>query len=208
MSVCVSQTLHGQEMDSGKMKTFLISLLYFLVGLFVVTSTLGCFVMFALVVVDVVDTGDCLPKWQAAAVFTLTLAVSSFTLQVNLSYFLNSTYVFIACREEWYGHRLCWGTGFSRSTTRTTKNGGKVPVNVKSLQVFTSRFLQVNQLSCLYDKNAKDKSANDTSAKPTVRMPTVRKGQQCEETRVRMSTVRMPAVRCDIGAKKVRQQCE
>ena len=38
--------------------------------------------------------------------------------------------------------------------------------------------------------------------------------QQCEgvnsanETRVRMSNVRMPAVRCDIGAKKVRQQCE
>ena len=60
----------------------------------------------------------------------------------------------------------------------------------------------------LYDKSAKDKSANDTSAKPTVRMPTVRKGQQCEETRVRMSIVRMPAVRCDIGAKKVRQQCE
>ena len=60
----------------------------------------------------------------------------------------------------------------------------------------------------LYDKSAKDKSANDTSAKPTVRMPTVRKGQQCEETRVRMSIVRIPAVRCDIGAKKVRQQCE
>ena len=38
--------------------------------------------------------------------------------------------------------------------------------------------------------------------------------QQCEgvnsanETRVRMSNVRMPAVRCDIGTKKVRQQCE
>ena len=38
--------------------------------------------------------------------------------------------------------------------------------------------------------------------------------QQCErdnsanETRVRMSKVRMPAVRCDIGAKKVRKQCE
>ena len=43
----------------------------------------------------------------------------------------------------------------------------------------------------LYDKSAKDKSANDTSAKPTVRMPTVRKGQQCEETRVRMSIVRI-----------------
>ena len=38
--------------------------------------------------------------------------------------------------------------------------------------------------------------------------------QQCErvnsanKTGVRMSNVRMPAVRCDIGAKKVRQRCE
>ena len=71
----------------------------------------------------------------------------------------------------------------------------------KSTHPRTDRTLSVRRIG-LYDKRAKDKSANDTSATPTVRMPTVRKGQQCEETRVRMSIVRMPAVRCDIGAKK------
>ena len=79
MSVCVSQTSHVQKMDSGKMKKYLLGILYLL---FVATSTLGCLGMFAAVVADVVVTGDCHPKWQAAAVFTLTLAVSLFTLQV------------------------------------------------------------------------------------------------------------------------------
>ena len=64
-------------------------------------------------------------------------------------------------------------------------------------------------LILVYDTSAKDKSANDTSAKPTVRMPTVRKGQQCEwDKSAYVKSKCANASKCDIGAEKVRQQCE
>ena len=104
-----------------------------------------------------------------------------------------------------------------------SRSNGMLKVS-RSEQYLLSTFLLANiTLMRGAHPNLDSPSTNIEACTTRVRKTEVRttpvRSQQCEcqqcegvnsanETRVRMSNVRMPAVRCDIGAKKVRQQCE